>query len=88
MKKADLINALHSEGFMKKDADAFLTALGNIAAETLRMGEVFAIHGIVKITPTDRPARMGVNPATGAAVQIAAKRTLKAKASAELLKAA
>ncbi len=58
-----------------KQAKACLEALVAIAYKEAVNG--FKIPGLGKLVVRDRKARMGRNPATGATIQIAAKRVLK-----------
>lgn len=61
----------------KKTANAFLTALVEIAyRETKKKGE-FVIPGIGKLVKQKRKARTGVNPKTGEKIKIAAKTVVK-----------
>lgn len=85
MKKSDLIAAIAATGITKAQATTILDALPLIASVQLATGQPFQMAGLVKLTPQDKPARLGRNPATGEPVQIAAKRVIKAKS---LLKAA
>lgn len=80
MKKADLIKALTEAGITKGQAEAVLSYLPQIAADQLRAGKPFQISDFVKLSIKDKPARMGRNPATGQAIEIAAKRVVAAKA--------
>lgn len=76
MTKAQLMRALAEKcGVSKKQADAFMDALVQIAYQEAAGG--FTIPGIGKLVVVDRKARMGRNPRTGEAIQIPAKRVLK-----------
>ena len=59
----------------KKQGKAVLEALVAMAYKEAVNG--FKIPGLGKLVVKDRQARMGRNPATGAAIQIPAKRVLK-----------
>ena len=64
-------------GFQKKQAIEVLDEIAALAcAETKKKGE-FTIPGIGKLVKQQRNARMGRNPATGAAIKIPAKTVLK-----------
>ena len=60
------------KGQAKKVVEAILAAIVRAAAS----GEEVALGGFGKFGITDRPARQGRNPATGAAMEIAASRKL------------
>lgn len=79
MKKTDLIAAMVENGMSKQDAVHALVVLAKIAEEQITAGNAFAMPGIATIQITERAARTGRNPATGEAIQIAAKRVLKIK---------
>ena len=85
MNKAELIDAMaHKSGLSKADAkralDAFTAATGN----ALGNGERVALVGFGSFSVTERSARKGRNPRTGAEINIAAKKVVKFKAGAEL----
>ena len=80
MNKPELIVAIqNSTGASKATISDILDAQASVAAATLAQGETVIISGIAKLTPKDRPARMGRNPSTGATVEIPAKRVVTAK---------
>lgn len=62
-------------GISKKQGKAVLEALVAMAYKESANG--FKIPGLGKLVVRDRKARMGRNPKTGEAIQIAAKRVLK-----------
>ena len=73
-------------GVDKKAAEAMLDCLAQLAYEHAR--DEFTLPGIGKLVVVDRKARIGRNPATGAEIQIPAKRVLKfrvAKAAEEAI---
>lgn len=85
MKKSDLITAIASiTGLTKTDTAATLSALEKVTKNTVQAGGKMVIPGVVTITVSDRAARVGRNPATGAEVHIPAKRVVKAKPPADL----
>jgi DNA-binding protein HU-beta len=53
----------------------------------LTAGDRVRMSGLGTIEVKDRPARMGRNPATGAAIQIAASRKVAFRAAKELKEA-
>jgi DNA-binding protein HU-beta len=59
----------------KKQANAAIETLVNMAYKGAKDG--FVVPGLGKLVKVDRKARMGRNPATGAAIQIPAKVVLK-----------
>nr|WP_211840300.1 HU family DNA-binding protein [Saccharopolyspora hirsuta] len=61
----------------KASARAALDALTEIVAGQLESGGEVTLPGFGKFKVADRPARTGRNPATGEAIEIAAKRVVK-----------
>ncbi len=61
-------------GMEKKQADAVVADVFEIVVGHLKSGERVRINGLGILEVKDRPARMGRNPATGEALQIAASR--------------
>src|SRR5271167_4721368 len=55
----------------KKQAEAVLGDLVTLATKHLKRGDKIRLTGLGILQVRDRPARMGRNPATGAAVKIA-----------------
>lgn len=87
MTKSQVVSALSEKTSMaKKDVAGFLDTLANLAyAEVKKNGE-FVLPGFGKMVKVNRKARMGVNPATGEKIKIAAKTVAKfrlAKAAKE-----
>ncbi len=76
MNKTELIAAAaESAGISKKDADRLLNAaLDRIASELISGGKV-QLSGFGCFEVRDREPRLGRNPRTGEAVEIAATRT-------------
>ena len=68
----------------KADASKAISALFDSIQDTLRQGEKVAIPGFGTFEVADRPARQGRNPQTGAAIEIAASKAAKFKASTGL----
>ena len=62
-------------GIAKKQAAAALEALVAMACKGAKDG--FTLPGLGKLVLVSRKARMGRNPATGAAIKIPAKKVLK-----------
>jgi DNA-binding protein HU-beta len=85
MKKSDLVDAVAAKlGGSKGDADKAVDAvLGAIGDGIANDGEV-KIQGFGNFKKSLRAARTGRNPATGAAVEIPAKTSVKFKAGKDL----
>lgn len=78
MTKSQLMNTLAEKcDCTKKEAQAFMDMLTELAySETKRSGE-FTIPGVGKLVKKHRNERMGRNPATGEQIKIPAKTVLK-----------
>jgi len=78
MTKVQLTGVLaERSGLSKKDVAAFMDTLTELAyAEVKKSGE-FALPGFGKMVKVRRAERMGVNPATGEKIKIAAKTVVK-----------
>lgn len=85
MNKTELINAIaENAGLSKTDAKKALEATLGAIAEAVKKGDKVALIGFGTFSVSERPARTGINPATGAKIEIAAKKVVKFKAGAEL----
>ena len=74
--KSQIIDAIAEKTSVeKKVAEAMLDCLAQLAYEHAK--DEFTLPGIGKLVVVDRKARIGRNPATGAEIQIPAKRALK-----------
>ena len=62
-----------------KVARQFLDTLASTAIGEVKKNGVFVLPGIGRLVRVERKARMGRNPATGEAIKIAAKKTVKFK---------
>ena len=62
-------------GLTKKAAASFLEELANLAYKQAK--NAFTLPGLGKLVLVNRKARIGRNPATGAQIQIPAKRVVK-----------
>jgi DNA-binding protein HU-beta len=71
----------------KKQALAIATGMVDLVTSVLKAGDRVRLNGLGILEVKDRPARMGRNPATGAAVQIAASKKVAFRASKELKEA-
>ena len=80
MNKSDLVDALAaSAGMTKADASRAVDALfapdGGVISGALKAGKRVQITGFGTFEAKQRKARMGRNPRTGEAIQIAATKT-------------
>lgn len=85
MNKAQLIDAISAKAGLtkadsKKALDAFVASVG----EALKNDDRISLVGFGSFSVSERSARTGRNPKTGAPIQIAAKKVVKFKAGAEL----
>jgi DNA-binding protein HU-beta len=87
MTKSQLMSTMAEKtGLAKKDVVAFMDALAELAYAEVKKDGVFVLPGFGKMVKVQRKERMGVNPATGAKIKIAAKTVVKfrlAKAAKE-----
>lgn len=82
MTKSQLLEALASKtGMTKKDVNAFLEALTNVAYAEVKSNGEFTVPGLGKLVKKHRAARMGRNPATGETIKIGAKTVVKFRVS-------
>lgn len=85
MNKTQLVDAIAAEaGLSKAQAKQALEAFIEITGKTLKAGDKIALVGFGSFGVTEKPARTGRNPRTGATIKIAAKKVVKFKAGAEL----
>lgn len=85
MNKTELIDAVAAKaGFSKVDAKKALDAVLDSIAEAVKGGDKVALVGFGTFSVTERAARTGRNPQTGATIEIAAKKSVKFKAGAGL----
>ena len=74
--KAQIVAGVaEAAGITKKQAGAALEGLVTMAYKNAKNG--FTVPGLGKLVLVNRKARMGRNPATGAAIKIPAKRVVK-----------
>ncbi|OGI28998.1 MAG: DNA-binding protein [Candidatus Moranbacteria bacterium RIFOXYA12_FULL_44_15] len=87
MTKSQLMTALAEKtGMAKKDVVGFMDTLVEMAYSEVKKNGEFVLPGFGKMVKMRRAARMGVNPATGEKIKIAAKTVAKfrlAKAAKE-----
>ena len=85
MNKADLVAAMAEKaGVSKKDAEASLKAFTDVVAEELKKGEKIQLVGFGTFEVSERAARTGRSPQTGAEMTIAASKAPKFKAGKAL----
>ena len=85
MNKAELVAAMSDKAQLsKKDAEAALKAFTDVVAEELKKGEKIQLVGFGTFEVSERAARTGRNPQTGAEMTIAASKAPKFKAGKAL----
>ena len=85
MNKTELVAAIADEaGLSKKDAEKALKAFTDVVTEELKKGEKVQLVGFGTFEVSERAAREGRNPQTGAAMKIAASKAPKLKAGKAL----
>ncbi len=82
MNKIGLIATMAEKtGYTKKDITTVVDTLCEVIKETVCTGEDVNISGFGKFSVTERAAREGRNPTTGAVMTIAASKNPKFKAA-------
>lgn len=85
MNKADLVAAIAAEAQLPKaQAQKALEATVNAIAGALKKGESIQLIGFGTFSVVEKAARVGINPATKAKINIPAKKAVKFKAGAGL----
>lgn len=79
---ADVLSDKH--GLSKTVANDVVNDVIDIFADTLKKGDTVDLFGFGKFIVKDRPARQGVNPATGEKIQISASKAPAFKAAKAL----
>lgn len=80
MNKSELIEALSEETtFSKKDITKVLTAFTRIVERTLKTGNKVSLTGFGTYWISNRPERMGINPATKERIKLPAIRVPRFK---------
>lgn len=78
MTQTEIISRLaDSCGCKRSDVKAMFDALAQLATDEVKANGEFTVPGFGKLKKTQRKAREGRNPATGAVIQIPAKTTVK-----------
>ena len=85
MNKSELVSAIATKADLsKKEAEAALKAFTEVVAEELVKGEKIQLVGFGTFEVSERAARTGRNPQTGAEMKIAASKAPKFKAGKAL----
>jgi DNA-binding protein HU-beta len=85
MNKTELVAAIADKADVsKKDAEATLKAFTEVVAEELTKGEKIQLVGFGTFEVSERAARTGRNPQTGAEMNITASKAPKFKAGKAL----
>ena len=85
MNKTELVAAMaEKSGLSKKDAEAALAAFTATVADALKAGDKIQLVGFGTFEVSERAARTGRNPQTGAEMVIAASKAPKFKAGKAL----
>ena len=78
MTQSQIIDSLAGScGCKKSDVKSMFDALATLATSEVRKNGEFTLPGFGKLKKTNRKARDGRNPATGAVIRIPAKTTVK-----------
>ncbi len=81
MTKAELIDSIAAKADLQKaTAERIVNSIFDDIVGALKSGDKVNISGFGTFQVSDRKARVGRNPKTGEAIQIAASRTAKFKA--------
>lgn len=85
MNKKQLIDAMAKKAEIAPEvAGKALEAFVDSVTEALKAGDNVQLVGIFSFQVSKRPARIGRNPATGAAINVPAKKVIKFKAGKSL----
>jgi DNA-binding protein HU-beta len=85
MTKADLVGFIaDTTETSRASADRALTSLAQAARNALQQGGRFTLPGVGTLRITQREAREGRNPRTGAKLKIAARKAVAFQASSDL----
>ncbi|NUM25069.1 MAG: HU family DNA-binding protein [Candidatus Buchananbacteria bacterium] len=78
MTKSQIMASLaEKSGLSKKDVNALVEAMVEMAYKEVKSSGEFTIPGIGKLVKVNRKARIGRNPATGEEIKIPAKTVVK-----------
>ena len=82
MNKSELVNAIAAKTELsKKDAEKSLKAFIDVVTEELAAGGKIQLVGFGTYEVSERAARTGRNPQTGATIKIAARKVVKKRAT-------
>jgi len=85
MNKGDLVdNLVNSCDMNKTSAETAVNAILASVAEALVSGDKLTLVGFGTFSVSERPARTGRHPQTGASMEIPAKKVVKFKAGKQL----
>ncbi len=84
MNKTDLVKAVATTGLTQEAAKKAVDAAIAAVKDALVKGDAVQLIGFGTFSVTEKPAREGVNPATGEKIKIAAKKVAKFKPGKEL----
>lgn len=87
MNKTDLVKAVAATGISQEASKKAIDAAIAAVKDALVKGESVQLIGFGTFSVVEKPAREGVNPATGAKITIAAKKVAKFKPGKELAEA-
>lgn len=88
MKKVELVEAIAEKaGLTKADATRALDATIEVIKDALAQGDKVSLAGLGTFAVSQRAAREGRNPRTGATVQIPARKSVSFKAGSALKEA-
>jgi DNA-binding protein HU-beta len=87
--KADIVDRVvdQVDGLTKKQATEAFDAVFGAISDYLSDGDRVSIHAFGSFSVSERAARMGRNPATGASIRIPASKNVKFKAANDLKQA-
>ncbi len=85
MNRSELVAAVAAEtGHTQPAVNGVVDAIFDVVTSELKKGTKVSIPGWLSFERTHRAARMGRNPQTGAAIQIAASNSVKVSAGSKL----
>lgn len=85
MKKSEMIEAIaNASGVTKADAERVFNATFELFKDELAKGEKISVSGFGVFKISERAARTGRNPQTGATINIAASKSVSFKAGSAL----
>ena len=87
MNKSEFISAVaEKSGLSKADAKKAVDAFIETVSSELKAGGKVALLGFGSFSISEKAARKGINPQTKQTIEIAARKSVKFKAGAELLR--